>query len=218
MKRVYFIYTIPAFYTALYQPVMSRYFAAHPELEVRFMMDSSLLLDTLANDAQPTPAVERRLLHCAEFCQQAGADVIVVGCTAVNTASKKIAPMLDIPLISVDEPMIQKVLADGKKKIAVLSHTPINAMTIQRRLLAEDSSLEVALFSVAGAADAFNAEDISTYHSLMKAAAEGISKDFDAIVLGHISAEDVDFSQVSLPVYKTGANCIAAMEAVLADK
>ena len=65
MKRVYFIYTTPAFYTALYQPVMSRYFAAHPELEVRFMMDSSLLLDTLANDAQPTPAVERRCCWCS---------------------------------------------------------------------------------------------------------------------------------------------------------
>lgn len=218
MKRVYFIYTNPSFYTSLYQPVMSRFFAVHPEVEVRFMMDSTLLLDTLANDAQPTPAVERRLLHCAELCQQAGADLIIVGCTAVNTASKKIAPMLDIPLISVDEPMIQKVLADGKKKIAVLSHTPINAMTIQRRLLAEDPSLEVALFPVAGAADALNAGDIAAYHSLMKAAAEGISEDFDTIVLGHISAEDVDFSQVSLPVYKTGANCIAAMEAALADK
>lgn len=218
MKRVYFIYTTPSFYTSLYQPVMSRYFASQPEVEVRFMMDSSLLLDTLANDAQPTPAVERRLLHCAELCQQAGADLIIVGCTAVNTASKKIAPMLDVPLLSVDEPMIQKVLSDGKKKIAVLSHTPINAMTIRRRLLAEDPTLDVSLFPVAGAADAFASGDIAAYHSLMKAAAEGISSDFDAIVLGHISAEDVDFSQVRLPVYLTGSNCIAAMEAILSGK
>ena len=218
MKRVYFIYTSPSFYTSLYQPVMARYFANQPEVEVRFMMDSSLLLDTLANDAQPTPAVERRLLHCAELCQQAGADLIIVGCTAVNTASKKIAPLLDVPLLSVDEPMIQKVLSDGRKRIAVLSHTSINAMTIQRRLLAEDPALEVALFPVAGAADAFAAGDITAYHSLMKAAAERISTDFDAIVLGHISAEDVDFSQVRLPVYPTGSNCIAAMEAILSGK
>lgn len=218
MKRIYFIYTTPNFYTALYQPVMSHSFDHREDVEVRFMMDSSLLLDTLANGAQPTPAVERRLLHYAELCQQAGADLIVVGCTAVNTASKKVASMLDVPLLSVDEPMIQKVLADGKKNIAVLSHTPINAMTIQRRLLAEDPSLNVALYPVEGAADAFNSGDLTTFRSLMKAAAERIPQDFDAIVLGHISAEDVDFSQVRLPVYPTGANCIAAMETILSQK
>lgn len=217
MKRIYFIYTTPTFYNTLYQPVMQDAFGSRPDTEVRFMMDSSLLLDTLANDAQPTPAVERRLLHCAELCQQAGADLIVVGCTAVNTASKKIAPMLDIPLLSVDEPMIQKVLADGKKKIAVLSHTPINAMTIRRRLLAEDPSLEVSMFPVEGAAEVFGSGDMATYHKLLKEAAEAIPADFDAIVLGHISAENVDFSRVSLPVYRTGANCIAAMEKILAE-
>ncbi len=217
MKRIYFIYTTPTFYNTLYQPVMQDAFVSRPDTEVRFMMDSSLLLDTLANDAQPTPAVERRLLHCAELCQQAGADLIVVGCTAVNTASKKIAPMLDIPLLSVDEPMIQKVLADGKKKIAVLSHTPINAMTIRRRLLAEDPSLEVSMFPVEGAAEVFGPGDLATYHKLLKEAAEAIPADFDAIVLGHISAENVDFSRVSLPVYRTGANCIAAMEKILAE-
>ena len=92
MKRLCFIYTIPNFYNALYKPVMSEAFDGREDVEVRFLMDNSLLLDTLANGAEPTPAVERRLLRFAEDCAAVGADCIVVGCTAVNTATKKVDP------------------------------------------------------------------------------------------------------------------------------
>lgn len=217
MKRLYFIYTIPGFYNGLYQPVMARAFDHREDVEVRFLMDSSLLLDTLANGAEPTAAVERRLLHFAESCECAGADCIVVGCTAVNTATKKVAGLMDIPVLSVDEPVIQRVLADGKKKIAVLSHTPINAMTIRRRLLAENPQVQVELFPVAGAGDAFNAGRLEEFRALMKAGAEAIPEGFDAIVLGHISAEEVDFSQVKTPVYPTGCWCIEAIEKILEE-
>ena len=215
MKRLCFIYTIPNFYNALYKPVMSEAFDGREDVEVRFLMDNSILLDTLANGAEPTPAVERRLLRFAEDCAAVGADCIVVGCTAVNTATKKVAEMMEIPMFSVDEPMIRKVLADKKKRIAVLSHTPINAGTIRRRLLAEDPTVAVELFPVDGAGDAFAAGDYERYHALMKAGAEAIPEGFDAIVLGHISAEHVDFSEVRTPIYSTGSACVSAIEEAL---
>ena len=215
MKRLHFIYTIPRFYDQLYRPVMSEAFDGRDDLEVRFTMDNSLLLDTLAANVIPTPAVKRRLLHLAESCAASGADCIVVGCTAVNTATKEIAKVMDIPLLSVDEPMIQSILADGRKRVAVLSHSPINASTIKRRLLAEDPSMEVELFPTDGAEQAFQKGNLEEFGRLMRQNAEQIPESFDALILGHISAERLDLSHCAVPVYRTGECCIREIHAIL---
>ena len=214
-KKVFFVYTTPAFHTALYSPVMANAFDGRDDVRVYFSMDNGILLDTLENNVVPTASVKNRLYNILSNCEQAGADCIVVGCTAVNTAVKELLPLFDVPVVSVDETMIQNVLRDGKKDIAVLSHTPINAMTIERRLKAEDPSVSVSLFPVEGAADAFNGGDLAKFNALMKAAAEAIPSSFDAIALGHISAENVDFSGVKLPVYKCGESTIQTVNAIL---
>lgn len=215
MKRIYFIYTTPTFFDMLYKPVMASAFDGREDVDVRFAMDNSLLLDTLANDVQPPAAIKRKLLLLAQECANSGAECIVVGCTAVNTATKELASLMDVPLISVDEPMIQKVLQAGHKRIAVLSHTPINAMTIKRRLLAENPELEVDLFPVEGAADLFGQGKMAAYHALMAEQAEQIPAGYDAVMLGHISAEGADFSNISIPVYRTGSACIECIEKIL---
>ncbi|MBR2578041.1 MAG: aspartate/glutamate racemase family protein [Solobacterium sp.] len=215
MKKLHFIYTTPNFYTGLYKPVMSREFDGRDDITVRFTMDNSLLLDTLANDVIPTNITKQRLLAFAQNAEKAGADCIVVGCTAVNTATKEIASLMDVPLFSVDEPMIQAILKDGHRKIAVLSHTPINAATIRRRLLAENSELQVDLFPVEGAKEAAEGEDYERLRELLQKGAESISDDYDCIACGHITAEDVDFSNVHLPVYRTGEFAIKEINRVL---
>ena len=175
MKKLHFIYTTPNFQTGLYRPVMAREFDQREDVIVRFTMDNSLLLDTLANDVVPTNTTKQRLLSFAQNAEKAGADCIVVGCTAVNTATKEIASLMDVPMFSVDEPMIQAILKDGHRKIAVLSHTPINAATIKRRLLAENSELTVDLFPVEGAKEAAENEDYERLRALLKKGAESIS-------------------------------------------
>lgn len=215
MKKLYFIYTVPNFYDALYRPVMYREYEGRDDLIVRFTADTSLLQDTLANDVIPTNTTKQRLLSFAKCAEAAGADCIVVGCTAVNTASKEVAGLLDTPMFSIDEPMIQAILKDGKKKVAVLSHTPINAGTIKRRLLAEDPQIEVDLYPVDGAKEAFEKGDMEGLRILLKEAAEAIPSGYDCIACGHISAEDADFSNISIPVYRTGEYAIKAINEVL---
>lgn len=215
MKKLFFVYTTPTFYNDLYSPVMKEAFDGREDLKVYFTMDNSILLDTLDNQVVPTASVKSRLYKLLNNCEQAGADCIVVGCTAVNIAVKELLPLFDVPVISVDESMIRNVLKDKRKKVAVLSHTPINAMTIQRRLQAEDPEVEVTLFPVEGAADAF-ANDRVKFAEMMKAAAEKIpAEEFDCIALGHISAENVDFSNIKLPVYKCGESTVATVTDIL---
>lgn len=215
MKTLYFVYTTPQFYQQLFCPVMEDTFGRDPDVTVRFTMDNGILLDTLDNNVVPTASVKQRLYQLLSNCALAGAECIVVGCTAVNTATKELSALLNIPVISVDEPMIQKILAAGHKRVAVLSHTPINAFTIQRRLLAECPDMTVDLYPVEGAAEAFQANDLPAFRALMRDAALRIPNQYDAIALGHISSENVDFTGVAMPIYKTGECCIEAVRDLL---
>ena len=68
---------------------------------------------------------------------------------------------------------------------------------------------------MAGAGDAFNSGNMEEFHRLMRAGALAIPQGFDAIALGHISAEHVDFSGIATPIYKTGACCVEAIRSIL---
>lgn len=214
-KKLFFIYTNPRFMATLYQPVMAEAFDGDAKVAVRFTLDNSLLLDTLDNGGEPTPGVVRRLYNQAANCVKGGAHCIVVGCTALNTATAALKGLAEVPLISVDEPMVEAVAAAGHRRVAVLSHAGVNAMTIRRRLQAH--GLEADTFVAEGAEAAMAAEDGAGFAHAMQSVARDI-RGYDAIALGHITAERVDFSSAAVPVYRCGEWCISAVRKALADK
>lgn len=207
MKKLFFIYTNPRFITALYEPVMARQFGHNPQVDVTFLLDQSILKDTLANYVVPTASVETRLGRLIQNCQEAGADCVVVGCTAMNLATNKLAPRFPMPVISVDEPMIQKIAADSRKCVAILTHADDNGETIRRRLAA--LGIDSRVFVVPGAKQAMG--DRVALAEKFEACARSLPEEFDCIALGHISADEVPFADTALPVYRSGQECVQAI-------
>lgn len=216
MKKLFFIYTNPRFLTALYEPVMARTFDGREDIETYFVCDTSILLDSLKNDAVPDAGVEKRLERLIDNCIDAGADCIVVGCTVMNTATEKLSASKAVPVFNIDEPMIRRAAGDGVKKAAVLSHARDNAQTIERQL--KKRGIDCSLFVVPGAAQANQAGDRELLQSLYRSQAEKLGDDFDAVILGHISADDVDFGEACGRVYRSGKLCAQEIERVLERK
>lgn len=211
MKKLFYIYTNPRFITALYDPVMARAFDSKPLVDVTFLLDQSILKDTLANDVIPTASVEIRLGRLIRNCQEAGADCVVVGCTAMNLATNKLASQFPIPVISVDEPMVQKIADDNRKSVAILTHADDNGETIRRRLASLNINSKV--FVVPGAKQAMgNREALA---ECFEACAGSLSPEFDCIALGHISADEIPFKDTSLPVYRSGQACVEEINRIL---
>ena len=208
MKKLFYIYTNPRFLTALYEPVMARAFDGNPEVDVTFLLDQSILKDTLANDVIPTPGVETRLGRLIRNCQEAGADCVVVGCTAMNLATNKLARQFSVPVISVDEPMIQKIAADGRKHVAILTHAEDNGETIRRRLA--ELGIDSRVFVVPGARKVMGNREALAEE--FEACAKNLPADFDCIALGHISADEVPFPDAVVPVYRSGKECIKVIK------
>lgn len=216
MKKLFFIYTNPRFLTALYEPVMARAFGDRKDLEVFFLCDTSILADALKNDGVPDESVERRLNHLIDNCIEGGADCVVVGCTVMNTAAEKLAPSKPVPVFSIDRPMIAHVAEDGVKKAAVLTHALDNGQTIERQL--KKCGVDCRIFVIPDAARANQAGDRALLQSLYRSQAEKLGDEFDAVVLGHISADDVEFGQTQGRVYRSGRLCVEEIERILERK
>lgn len=202
MKTLFFIYTNPRFMDALYQPVMSEAYDGREDVRVRFVCDNSLLLDSLEHDAVPTEQVKRRLERLVDNAVDAGADCIVVGCTVLNTATEELAAEKKIPVFNIDAPMIQRIWQDGCKRVAVFSHAPDNAQTIERQLAKK--GIECSLFVMPGGEEAS-----------FRQQAESLSESFDGLALAHISADRMKFPDVHIPVYRSGELCIKKIDQIL---
>lgn len=199
MKTLFFIYTNPRFMDALYQPVMSEAYDGREDVRVRFVCDNSLLLDSLEHDAVPTEQVKRRLERLIDNAADAGADCIVVGCTVLNTATGELAAGKKVPVFNIDAPMIQKICQDGCKRVAVFSHAPDNARTIERQLVKQ--GIKCSLFVIPSGEEADFLRQ-----------ARNLDDSFDGLALAHISADRMQFSDVQIPVYRSGELCIRRID------
>lgn len=213
MKKIFFIYTNPQFLTALYQPVMEREFGSNPEVKVNFVCDNSILADSLENNTVPTASVEKRLERLIDNCIEAGADCVVVGCTVMNVATQKIAASKNVPVMNIDDPMIEKLVADNRKHVIVLSHARDNAETIERQLAKKNIAAD--LFVIPGAGDANRSGDKKKLEILYRDQIVQLDDKYDAIVLAHISADDIQIPNEIVPIYRSGAICIEKMNQVL---
>lgn len=213
MKKLFFIYTNPRFLTALYEPVMAEAFGNREDLEVYFTCDTSILADSLKNNAEPDESVEKRLNRLIDNCIDAGADCVVVGCTVMNTATEKLSAQKKVPVFNIDAPMEEKIVQDKVQKAAILSHAEDNAQTIERQL--KKRGIDCSIFVVPQAAQANQAGDRKLLSDLYRGQAEKIQDSFEAIVLGHISADNVDFGAVQNRIYRSGQLCIEEINRVL---
>lgn len=216
MKKLFFIYTNPRFLTALYEPVMAEAFSDREDLEVYFICDTSILADSLKNNAEPDESVKKRLNRLIDNSIDAGADCVVVGCTVMNTATEILSEKKPVPVFNVDAPMEEKIVRDGVKKVAILSHAEDNALTIERQL--KKNGVDCSIFVVPGAAQASQAGNRRLLLELYRRQAEKIQNSFDTIALGHISADNVNFGEVQSRIYRSGRLCIEKINHVLEEK
>lgn len=212
MKKIVFIYTNPRFMTALYSPVFSQEYDNKKDVEVNFMCDQSLLLDTLKNNVIPTESVKTRLKRLIANAIEAKADCVVVACTTLNLAVDESKDEYKIPVLSIDSPLEEAIKSDNRKKVAILTHALDNGQTIKREL--DWLKIESDIYVVDGAKECLGIKD-----NLEKCYIRAIEqiKGYDAIALGHVSADKLQLS-TDIPIYRSGELCIKKINEILGIK
>ncbi len=188
MKKLYTINTVNNFMGMIYDPFAKPFEEKHPDLKIYNIMDDSLLEETRIYDGM-TPAIASRMLNYAKAAEASGASGVLVTCTSVNQATKYIRPLLNIPILNIEEPVAELAVENGTR-IGILGTLPTSPAAIGRviREKAREMGKAVAL--------------------------EGLAKRVDVIAFAQISMSLINIPKVDVPVYmigQTGFDKILAM-------
>jgi Asp/Glu/hydantoin racemase len=175
-----------------------------PEVELRHIVDSSLLPEVLANGGV-TPGVRSRLLGYYQAAESGGADLVVSQCSSVGEVADLGRELLRIPLVKIDAAMAKRAVLVGPRigVVATLETTlGPTCRLIERtaRELGREVRIEQAL--VAGAFDAFRAGDRARHNTLVLDAIRKLYASCDVIACaqGSMLAIVPELGETPIPV------------------
>jgi Asp/Glu/hydantoin racemase len=153
------------------------------------MVDESLLADTIAAGAL-SPAVSRRVARQVFGAEDAGASAILVTCSSVGPAVEATRPFCSVPVLRVDEPMIDRALDRGTAIAAIgtLATTlEPTAELIRRRAAERSQRVAVRSYLCEGAFEALRAGDLDEHDARVRAGLREVLANADVVVLAQAS-------------------------------
>ncbi|MCC2598913.1 aspartate/glutamate racemase family protein [Sphingobacterium sp. FBM7-1] len=157
--------------------------------EVFNIVDDSLIKDVIAKGRLEEDTAQR-VINYVTSAEQAGADLIMVTCSSIGRAVERAAEKAGVPVIRVDQPMVDRAVAEGKRigVVATLPTTlePTSDLVLRR---AEKAGKKVELTSrlCEGAFEALMGGDPVKHDDMIIAALRELSGEVDVILLAQAS-------------------------------
>ena len=194
-----------------------------PEVEIMHLGDDTIQRDNLAAPVGTIPKVNffKFATYC-HFLEEAGVDLIMLGCSTFNQAAEHARPMINTPILNIDRPMMDLAVQQGKR-VGLLGTLP-STMPASERLLREaaaDAGKEVEVGPVL-CAEAFKIlrqGDAAKHNEILQEAIDSLSKQVDAIVMAQVSMSvlEKELTSTRVPVYNSGRTGVTrAREMLLA--
>ena len=206
MKTLYTINTVNNFMGMIYEPFGKVFEEKNPDVKIYNIMDDSLLVDTRTYNGM-TPTIASRMLNYAKAAEASGADGVLVTCTSVNEATKFIRPLMNIPILNIEEPVAEMAVKNGKK-IGILGTIPTSPAALGRVVQEKAAELgkEIELVPVVaeGAFDVLCAGDVKKHDEMVCESLEKLAKEVDVIAFSQISMSLIDLPETEVPVYRIG--------------
>ena len=206
MKTLYTINTVNNFMGMIYEPFGKVFEEKNPDVKIYNIMDDSLLVDTRTYNGM-TPTIASRMLNYAKAAEASGADGVLVTCTSVNEATKFIRPLMNIPILNIEEPVAEMAVKNGKK-IGILGTIPTSpaalGRVVQEKAAELGKEIELVPAVAEGAFDVLCAGDVKKHDEMVCEALEKLAKEVDVIAFSQISMSLIDLPETEVPVYRIG--------------
>lgn len=181
-----------------------------PEVEIVHLGDDTIQRDNLAAPVGVIPKVNffKFTTYC-HFLEEAGVDLIMLGCSTFNQAAEYARPMIRTPILNIDRPMMDLAVRQGRR-IGLLGTLP-STMPSSERLLREaaaeaDRPVEVIPVLCAEAFHALRQGNPQKHNEILLDAIDRLSRQTDAIVMAQVSMSvlEKELTHVRVPVYNSG--------------
>ena len=153
------------------------------------IVDDSLVRAIGAKGAL-TADIARRVAGYIASAEAGGADHILVTCSSIGPAVEAAAPFAGVPVLRVDQPMIDRAIAAGRR-IGVIATLPttLHPTTdlVRRRAALAGRDIEVTSRLCEGAFEALMGGDAARHDGLVAAALRELAATVDVILLAQAS-------------------------------
>jgi hypothetical protein len=99
---------------AVFGPMEAAFRDGFPEAQILHLLDETLIED-FRREGGLSPHSRRKALQMTLTAQEAGVDGILVTCSTLSPSVDDLRPFLKIPVVKIDEPVIEEVVRKAEK-------------------------------------------------------------------------------------------------------
>lgn len=201
------------------QPFLERFI---PDIEVVHLCDDTIQRDNIRAGVGVIPKTNYfKFAQYAHNLQEAGADMILLACSTFNYAAELARPMIDIPIMQIDRPMMEIAVQQGKRVglLATLATTVPSSERLLRIVAAENKKdIEVVTVLREEAFRAIQTGDAATHNAILMDEIEKLSGEVDSIVMAQLSMSALapHLTNTKVPVYDSGTTGFGRIRQMLA--
>jgi Asp/Glu/hydantoin racemase len=189
------------------QPFLERYI---PDVEVMHLCDDTIQRDNIAAGVGVIPKHNYfRFAQYAHNMQESGVELILLACSTFNYAAELARPMIDIPILQIDRPMMELAVMQGKRVglLATLETTVPSSERLLRIVAAEKNRpVEITTVLRPEAFAAVSKGDTETHNRILLEEIDKLSGKVDSIVMAQLSMSALapHLGKTAVPVYNSG--------------
>jgi aspartate/glutamate racemase len=181
-----------------------------PEVEVMHFGDDTVQRDNLKAEVGTIPKVNYfKFATYAHFLEEAGVDLIMLGCSTFNRAVEYARPMINTPMLQIDRPMMDLAVKTGKT-IGLLATLPSTVPSSERllKLAAEEAgkSIEIKTILCSEAFKVLRSGNTEGHNKMLLEEIDKLSKEVDCICMAQVSMSVLEsrLTNTRVPVYNSG--------------
>jgi len=189
------------------QPFLARYI---PDVDVMHLCDDTIQRDNIAAGVGVIPKHNYvRFAQYAHNLQESGVQLILLACSTFNYAAELARPMIDIPIMQIDRPMMELAVAQGSR-VGMLATLATTVPSSERllRIVAQEKMRPVEITTVLRpeAFEAIQRGDKETHNRILLEEIDKLSSKVDSIVLAQLSMSALEpmLGETAVPVYNSG--------------
>lgn len=217
-KKLVFVHTVLSL-SKLFDQLVQEIFS--DEVDIIHVGDE-LLLDTVLEQGGLSPFVYRRVSEHAAAAEAIGADVVQITCSSISPCVDVANSIVGIPVMKIDEPMIDQALSIGQRIGVVATAKTTLEPTIQLiEAHARIAAVEVEVDSriIEAAYKALNSGEMEEHDRLVREEIKMLMERNDVVILAQASMarvlETIPEGEITAPVLTSPRAAVEQLKEIL---
>ena len=199
-----------------------------PGVTVLYVCDDTIQNDFIAAGPGRIPTyLYLRIAGHARALGQSGADLVIVGCSTMSRASEYAQPMVDVPILQIDRPMMERAVATGRRiGLMCTIATTVPSSTRLLRVVADEAGREIEIVTRLrpDAIEHAKAGRRALHDEIVLDEVSRLAREVDVVVLAQLSMSELEdrTADMAAPVLNSGregfARARVLLEAIAASR